>query len=802
MKYIRFLSEISQKDKELVGGKASSLGELMTNVLPGDIPNGFSITTLAYDKFIKTNGFGPKIEKHLKAIRLEMANGKPSMARIRRSGLAIRTMIVNGRFSSSIREEIEKAYRILSSGYTEVNGDRQEATDVAVRSSATAEDTATASFAGQQETFLNVRGASQLLEATKKCFASLYTDRAISYRADVRYVGSLSLSVFVQKMVRSDLGSAGVAFSVDPDTGHPSFVTIQGTFGLGELLVSGGVTPDEFLVFSPSLTDTTLNPLIDSTLGTKTHRLVYGNTAQPTTLVALPKEMEVSFCLELPQVISLAKAVCAIRDYYGYDVDVEWGLDGQTGHLYIVQARPETVHSTKSSSEVETFHLKTDQQPLVTGAAIGNTVAQGKVHIMESLDGRYGSTTDGEDFPDGCILVTESTNPDWEPLMKRASAIVTDKGGRCCHSAIVARELGIPALVGCETARRALKDGQEVTVSCCEGETGFVYEGNLPFSKTMLSWEGIDDRTSRVPLLLNVGSPSSALSASLLPSSGIGLAREEFIINHFIGAHPLALLHPDRCSPEVQADLIEKIRGYASGADFFVRRLAAGIGRLGAAFYPRPVIVRFSDFKSNEYRNLLGGYAFEPEEENPMIGWRGASRYYSEAYEEAFGLECRAISLVRTTMGLTNVIVMVPFCRTPEEMRRVLATMAKYGLERGKDGLEVYLMCEVPSNVILAEEFCSLVDGFSIGSNDLTQLTLGLDRDSELVSHIYDERSKAVKTMLSMVIQTAKRCGTKIGICGQGPSDFPDFAEFLRGEGIDTISVTPDSLYQTIQVLK
>jgi len=772
---------------DTVGGKSASLAKMIHGLKDLPIPDGFTVSTAAFRLFMEENGLNALIGTQLAKVK------EDDLASLRRAGLAIRTAIVNGEMPKVLEEEITEAYRRLSLLYMDADGKPQKATDVAVRSSATAEDTAEASFAGQQDTYLNVRGDNMVLNAVQKCFASLFTDRAISYRTKMGSGGvqSLALAVLVQKMVRSDLGAAGVAFSVDPETGHPGFITVNSTWGLGELLVSGQITPDEFLIYKSDRL-----PIIDKKLGRKTHRLVYGNVTEPTVRIPVAAKDQAKWSISDANLRTLAKAVMAIEAYYGFGVDVEWGIDGLSQTLFIVQARPETVHSIHSATSLpnEKRYILAKERPpvLARGIAIGNGVACGKVHLMSSLDNRYGDEPAA--FPKGCILVTESTDPDWEPLMAKSAGIVTSKGARCCHSAIVARELGIPAIVGTEHALELLKDGQEVTLVCCEGEEGQIYEGHVDHRVEVLEWSEVDVEASPVPLLLNVGNPVHALAASLLPSQGIGLARLEFIINHFIGVHPLALLAPEE---DMDERVLAKIRGYPSGGTYFVERLASGVARLAAAFYPRPIIVRFSDFKSNEYRALLGGDTYEPHEENPMIGWRGASRYYSTAYAPAFGLECRAIKKVREEMGLTNVKVMVPFCRTPQEMEKVFATMEANGLVRGGNGLEVYLMCEVPSNVVLVEEFASLVDGFSIGSNDLTQLTLGLDRDSELVAHLYDERNPAVKSMLTKAISGAKAAGIKIGICGQGPSDFPDFAAFLVEQGIDTVSVTPDALYRT-----
>ncbi|MEC7694297.1 MAG: phosphoenolpyruvate synthase, partial [Bacteroidota bacterium] len=649
------LEDVTSSTVENVGGKSASLASMIHGLAELPIPSGFTVTTDAYRLFMSHNGLNGLIEDQVAKI---VEDDLPSL---RRAGLTIRTAIVNGEMPAELEAAIAKAYLDLSGRYTDAEGKPQDATDVAVRSSATAEDTKEASFAGQQDTYLNIRGERMVIQGVLKCFASLYTDRAISYRSK-QTVGlkDLALAVLVQKMVRSDLGSAGVAFSLDPDSGHPGFITVNSTWGLGELLVSGQITPDEFLVFKSDRL-----PVVDRRLGHKTHRLVYGDYDEPTTLIPLATKDQTAWSLTDAQVRQLATMVRTIEDYYGLAVDVDWGLDGLSGKLFIVQARPETVHSATSPSksmrsEVRyTLPAESDRPPLLfTGIGVGKDVVTAKVHVMHSLDNRYGD--ESSTFPPGCILVTEATDPDWEPLMAKSAGIVTSKGARCCHSAIVARELGIPAIVGTEVALETLKEGQEITLVCCEGERGKVYDGALETEKEVLAWDALDVTRCLVPLLLNVGNPARALAASLMPSGGIGLARLEFIINHFIGVHPLALLKESG-----------PYKGYTDGRTYFVERLASGVARLASAFFPRPVIVRFSDFKSNEYRALEGGDVYEPREENPMIGWRGAARYYSEVYKHAFGLECAAIKKVRETMGLTNVKVMVPFCRTPSEMQNV-----------------------------------------------------------------------------------------------------------------------------------
>ncbi|HEY0976060.1 MAG TPA: phosphoenolpyruvate synthase [Flavobacteriales bacterium] len=797
--YLKWLHEVELSDIPTVGGKNASLGEMIQNLgkLGVKVPGGFVVTVAAYEAFIAHNELDQKIKDIVAGLDVD------DVENIRRTGLAVRTLIKNGKFPEEIWKGILQRYEEMSKQYG------QEQTDVAVRSSATAEDLPDASFAGQQETFLNIRGPQDLISAVRNCFASLFTDRAIVYRESLGYDHfQVGLSVGVQKMVRSDVGSSGVAFSLDTESGFKDVVLINGSYGLGEMVVQGAVSPDEFLVFKPALAEG-FSSIIEKKLGNKDRKMVYGvEPGKPTLTIPIERAQRHRFCISDDQALEIARSVVAIEKYYSdkkghwCPMDVEWAVDGLSKQLFIVQARPETIHSRKATDRVVEYKLEPASGPgdappkvITTGIAIGDRVGAGKVRILFSLDGRGGGT-DGKDFQQGDVLVTDMTDPDWEPIMKKASAIITNKGGRTCHAAIVAREMGVPAIVGCGNATDLLDTGMEVTASCCEGDTGVIYSGIIPYHKeeTMLA----DMPETKTPIMLNVASPDLAFKFSGLPNAGVGLAREEFIINNYIQAHPLALLqHKELGDVALSGKISYLINGYEDEETFFVKRLSYGIAKIAAAFHPNKVIVRFSDFKSNEYKNLLGGEHFEPDEENPMIGWRGASRYYSDAYKEAFGLECKAIRRVREKMGLKNVVVMIPFCRTVEELQKVMAVMKEYGLERGKEGLELYLMAEVPSNIILAEEFAKHIDGFSIGSNDLTQLTLGLDRDSALVSHLYDERNEAVKGMLRMLITTAKRTRTKVGICGQGPSDFPDFAQFLVELGIDSISVTPDSLLKT-----
>ena len=791
------LSKVGLADIGIAGGKNASLGEMINNltVLGIRIPDGFVITVLAYRQFLEANGLEQEIRRLVGSIDFD------SVESLRRAGLQIRQGIRNSKFPPALSAAIIEAYQALSQQYG------QSVTDVAVRSSATAEDLPDASFAGQQETYLNVRGPAALMDSVRNCFASLFTDRAISYRENFRFDHfDVGLSVCVQKMVRSDLGVSGVAFSLDTESGFKEAVVINGSYGLGEMIVQGAISPDEFIVHKPTLKEGYAS-IIEKKLGSKDKLMVYGDDPdERVKIIPVDKHLQRSFCLDDTMILRLAKWVCMIEDYYSTlkghwcPMDVEWAVDGLTDELFIVQARPETIHSRKKQHKLTEYSMQAslaERKLLLTGIAVGDKIATGKVSIMNSLDKRV---SDGHEFAAGDVLVTDMTDPDWEPIMKKASAIITNKGGRTCHAAIVAREMGVPAIVGCGNATELLSDGQLITASCAEGDEGMIYEGALTFRTTETNLDELP--VIKTPLMLNVGTPAMAFGYAHLPHHGVGLAREEFIINNYIGVHPMALLtHRALKDADLSKAIAKKIEGFDGEEDFFIKKLSYGIAKIAAAFYPQTVIVRFSDFKSNEYFNLLGGNHFEPKEENPMIGWRGASRYYSPEYKAAFGLECAAIRLVRETMGLTNVAVMIPFCRTVGELLKVKATMTEFGLTPGKKGLQLFLMAEIPANIILAREFAKHIDGFSIGSNDLTQLTLGLDRDSSLVAHLYDERNEAVKELLRMLIRTAKECKVKVGICGQGPSDFPDFAQFLVEEGIDSISVTPDSVIKTIKAL-
>lgn len=791
------LYQVGIDDIEKVGGKNASLGEMIQHLTSAGvrIPGGFVITVSAYHEFIRYNNLESTLRHIIGTIDYD------NIESLRRGGSQVRLLINNARFPKEISEQVILAYEELSATFN------QNYTDVAVRSSATAEDLPDASFAGQQETYLNVRGPASLMDAVRNCFSSLFTDRAISYRQSFGYDHfSVGLSICIQKMVRSDLGSSGVAFSLDTESGFKDAVVISGSYGLGEMIVQGSVSPDEFIVFKPSLRKG-YRSIIEKKMGIKDKMMVYGDKAdERVKIIPTERGFQNRFCVQDDVIIELAKWVVKIEEYYSAKrgkwtpMDIEWAVDGISKELFIVQARPETVHSLKDHNKIVEYSIHAKElmnKLMIKGIAVGDKIASGKVNILFSLDKRV---IDGHEFSDGDILVTDMTDPDWEPIMKKASAIVTNKGGRTCHAAIVARELGVPAIVACGDATEVLQPGSVVSVSCAEGEIGHVYEGEVAF-------DTIEYDLSKLPviqtnLMLNVASPSMSFRFSHLPNKGVGLAREEFIINNYIQVHPLALLYHKRLDDAVLTKEIQKrITGYDNEEDFFVKKLSYGIAKIAASFYPEPVVVRFSDFKTNEYYNLLGGQHFEPDEENPMIGWRGASRYYSERYKDAFGLECKAIKVVREEMGLENVVVMIPFCRTIAELKKVQEVMKEFGLERGVNGLKLYLMAELPSNIILADQFAKHIDGFSIGSNDLTQLALGLDRDSALVAHLYDERNEAVKYLISMLIRSAKEHNVKVGICGQGPSDFPDFAQFLVEEGIDSISVTPDSVIKTIRAI-
>ena len=773
-------------DIPLVGGKNASLGEMIQQLSSQGVkvPTGFATTAYAYRYFITGAGLEVKLRKIFADLDVE------DMANLQECGKQARSLMLETPFPLELQEAIARSYQSLCQEYS-------IDTDVAVRSSATAEDLPDASFAGQQETYLNVHGIKSVLESCHKCFASIFTDRAISYRQMRGFDHfEVALSVGVQKMVRSDLASSGVMFSIDTETGFQNAALITAAYGLGENIVQGAVNPDEYLVFKPTLKQG-YKPILQKRLGTKEIKMVYDlGGSKLTKNISVPQLERHQFALNDQEILQLAKWTCIIEDHYSQvrgiatPMDIEWAKDGITGELFIVQARPETVQSQKSKTVLRTYQLQEKSKVLLTGRSVGEMIGQGKARVI--LD-----VPEINLFQAGEVLVTNRTDPDWEPIMKKASAIVTNSGGRTCHASIIAREMGIPAIVGCGNATTVLETGQEITVSCAEGETGQVYAGLLNFEIQELPLDNLP--RTRTKIMMNVGNPEEALGLTAIPNDGVGLARMEFIIANHIKAHPLALLHFDELEDELAKYKISELTAqYEDKAEFFIAKLAQGIGTIAAAFYPKPVIVRLSDFKSNEYANLLGGRQFEPKEENPMIGWRGASRYYDPRYREGFALECQAMKRVREEMGLTNMILMVPFCRTPQEGKRVLAEMAKNGLVKGENGLEVYVMCELPSNVLLADEFSQVFDGFSIGSNDLTQLTLGLDRDSELVAHLFDERNEAVKRIIAKAITTVKQNNRKIGICGQAPSDYPEFARFLVEQGIDSISLNPDSVIKTM----
>ncbi|MDG0025397.1 phosphoenolpyruvate synthase [Trinickia sp. Y13] len=773
---IMWLEDVRRTDVARVGGKNASLGELTSTLASAGIsvPPGFATTAHAYWTFIDANG----LRETIASLLADLAANKLTLAE---AGAAIRRAIVHGEWPAAIAEAICSAYRHLSERAGETD------TDVAVRSSATAEDLPDASFAGQQETFLNVRGEHALLVACRRCYASLFTNRAISYREAKGFDHmKVALSIGVQRMVRSDLAGAGVMFSIDTETGFDKLVVINAAWGLGENVVQGTVDPDEYEVFKPLLDNDELTPIIGKTLGEKQLKVIYASDARtPTKNVPTSKAERAAFVLTDPEILELARWACDIERHYGQPMDIEWAKDGMNGELYIVQARPETVQSRREASAIKTYRLVHAGPRLLTGVAVGEAIAAGTVCVIDNPHR-------AEHFVDGAILVTRTTDPDWVPLMRRAAAIVTDHGGRTSHAAIVSRELGLPAIVGTGNATHMLHDEQEITVSCAQGNEGFVYEGRAEFTVEDIDFAHLP--VTRTQVMLNLANPAAALRWWRLPADGVGLARMEFVIGNHIKIHPMALARYEALTDPVAKRTIDELTaGYEDKTAYFVERLARGLARIAAAHYPRPVIVRMSDFKTNEYANLIGGTEFESKEENPMLGFRGASRYDSPRYREGFALECRAIDRLRREIGLKNVVVMIPFCRSPKEADRVLAVMAEQGLVRGQDGLEVYVMCEIPSNVILAEAFAARFDGFSIGSNDLTQLTLGVDRDSAELASLFDEEDEAVKWMIGHVIEAAHRCGVKVGLCGQAPSDRPDFARFLVECGIDSVSVTPDS---------
>lgn len=779
-KQVILFDDLRRGDVALVGGKNSSLGEMVQELGAKGIlvPPGFATTSGAFRKFIDSNGLSEKIVGFL----TDYDAGKISL---HKAGGSIRDLITSGDWPASTEIEIRRAYQNLS-----VRA-RQPNVSVAVRSSATAEDLPDASFAGQQETFLNVSGESELLAACRKCYASLFTDRAISYR-EAKGFGhfDVALSVGVQQMVRSDIGGSGVMFSIDTETGFDRVILISAAWGLGENVVQGAVTPDEFQVYKPFLARADVRPIIEKKLGTKEIKMIYSsqNALEPVRNVPTSKAERGRFVLSDDEVLELARQAATIENHYGQPMDIEWAKDGHTNQLFIVQARPETVQSQLEAGSLRSFTIGAHGPVVTTGLSVGEQIATGRVCLIENVK-------DIDDFVDGSVLVTSTTDPDWVPIMKRASAIVTDHGGRTSHAAIVSRELGVPAVVGCGDATHVLHDQQEVTICCAEGDEANVYDGYAEFAIEDLSLEDVPETKTKV--MLNLANPAIAARWWRLPSDGVGLARMEFVISNTIRVHPMALLNfSDLRDVQVREKIEILTKGYNDKAEYFVDQLALGLSRIAAVAYPNPMILRLSDFKTNEYADLLGGGQFEPKESNPMIGWRGASRYYDPAYIDGFRLECRAIRRLREKVGFDNVLVMVPFCRTPEEADRVLDVMVEEGLARGANGLQIYVMCEVPSNVILAEEFAKRFDGFSIGSNDLTQLTLGIDRDSDRLAPLFDERHDAVKWMIRTVIQKAHGAGAKVGLCGQAPSNYPEFARTLVNFGIDSISVTPDSFFK------
>lgn len=773
------LDQLGKDDIEVVGGKNASLGEMISHLsdLGVSVPGGFATTSNAFYRFLNETGLLDKINSELKALDVNDVN------KLAATGKKIRSWIVEQELPKDLEQAVRDSFAEMSDG---------KEIAVAVRSSATAEDLPDASFAGQQETYLNIRGIDNVLIAIKEVFASLYNDRAISYRVHKGFEHEgVALSAAVQRMVRSETGAAGVMFTLDTESGFDEVVFITSSYGLGEMVVQGAVNPDEFYI-SKQLLANGKPAIIRRNLGSKQKKMIYGDegsTAKSVKVVDVEKQERMQFSLTTEELTNLAKQAVTIEKHYGQAMDIEWAKDGDSNEIFIVQARPETVKSRQDSNVMERYVINTkDAKILCEGRSIGQRIGAGKVRIVSNLN-------EMDKVQDGDVLVSDMTDPDWEPVMKRAAAIITNRGGRTCHAAIIARELGVPAIVGCGNATELLVDGQDVTVSCAEGDTGFIYESQIDFEVQTNSIESMPDLAFKV--MMNVGNPDRAFSFTQMPNEGIGLARLEFIINRMIGVHPKALLNMNSLPREVAQAISERIAGYASPVDFYVDKLVEGISTLAVAFMDQPVIVRMSDFKSNEYANLLGGKLYEPSEENPMLGFRGASRYVSDNFRDCFELECKALKHVRDTMGLTNVEIMIPFVRTVDEAKQVLELLEKNGLKRGENGLRVIMMCELPTNCLLADEFLEYFDGFSIGSNDLTQLTLGLDRDSGIISHLFDERDLAVKKLLSMAIAACRKANKYIGICGQGPSDHPDFAFWLMEQGISSVSLNPDSVLDT-----
>ncbi|WP_075476897.1 phosphoenolpyruvate synthase [Moritella viscosa] len=780
IEYVIGYEKLGMNDVERVGGKNASLGEMISNLAGAgvQVPGGYATTADAFNQFLEQSGVNDKIYTLLDDLNVD------DIAALTKAGATIRQWIIDTPFQPELEAAIAESYEVLA-------GEAGEQASFAVRSSATAEDMPDASFAGQQETFLNVRGYDNIIVAIKHVFASLFNDRAISYRVHSGYDHrGVALSAGIQRMVRSDEASSGVMFSIDTESGFEDVVFITSSYGLGEMVVQGAVNPDEFYVHKPTLAKG--NPaVVRRNIGSKQIQMIYSadeGHGKQVQIVDVEASKSRQFSINDEEVMELAKQAVIIEKHYGRAMDIEWAKDAIDGKLYIVQARPETVRSREDKQVMVRFHLDAKSTVVTEGRAIGGKIGAGPAKVISSIDQM-------DEVQEGDVLVTDMTDPDWEPIMKRASAIVTNRGGRTCHAAIIAREMGIPAVVGCGNATNLIVNDQELTVSCAEGDTGFIYEGILPFRETASEIANLPEIPVKV--MMNVGNPDRAFDFAALPNAGVGLARLEFIINRMIGIHPKALLNFDKQSPELQAEINEMIAGYASPVEFYIAKLQEGISTLAAAFYPKKVIVRMSDFKSNEYANLVGGENYEPEEENPMLGFRGASRYISEDFRDCFALETEAIKRVRNDMGLTNVEIMIPFVRTLSEAASVIDLLAEHGLKRGENGLRVIMMCELPSNALLADKFLQYFDGFSIGSNDLTQLTLGLDRDSGIISHLFDERNEAVKILLSMAIKAAKKAGKYVGICGQGPSDHDDFAAWLVEQGIDSVSLNPDTVLST-----
>jgi pyruvate,water dikinase len=779
--YIKFFKFLNNKDVSIAGGKNASLGEMYQKLKKYKIkvPNGFATTSQAYWDFLKENNLNNEIKTHITQFRKKKVS-------LEITGKKIRDLILSAKFSDEMIEQLENAYKELCRFYKKNN------VDVAVRSSATAEDLPNASFAGQQESYLNVKGKKQLIDCCLRCYASLFTNRAITYREEKKFDHmKVALSIGIQKMVRSDKAGAGVMFTLDTESGFREVVEINAVFGLGENIVQGTVIPDEYIVFKPLIGKKGIIPIIEKTLGKKEKKMIYTNTNKKVKNCITPEKERNKFVLNDKEILTLAKWACQIEKHYKKPMDIEWAKDGETNELFIVQARPETVESQKQSCIFNNFSLLEKGKLILKGLAVGGSISTGKVQVIKNIK-------EINKFQKGSILVTQTTAPDWVPIMKEAAGIITDHGGRTSHAAIVSRELNVPAIVGTNNATSLLKDGQMITISCAEGDEGYVYQGNLKFKTTKVNIDKIPKISTKI--MINISSPSSAFRWWQLPCKGIGLARMEFIVNNIIKIHPMALAHFSKVKDIKIKKIIEKLtQGYPSKEAYFIDLLSRSIAKIAAAQYPNPVIVRMSDFKSNEYAELIGGDQFEIKEDNPMLGFRGASRYYSDHYKDGFSLECKAMKIVREKLGLDNVIIMIPFCRTIEEADKVLEVLEKNGLKRGKNGLKVYVMCEIPSNVILADKFAKRFDGFSIGSNDLTQLVLGVDRDSEELAFLFDANNEAVKKMIQTLIPIAHKNNCKVGICGQAPSDYPDFAKFLIDEGIDSISLNPDSVINIIK---